>query len=303
LRTIEERAVAYAAEAGELALGYLRVPPDVEYKDKAHTDPVTAADRGVELFLRQSIERDFPSHGVLGEEGSSEEAEGDFIWVLDPIDGTTNFIHHLPLFAISIGVLYRRRPVVGCVLLPTSYGPGPAIYHARLGGGAYLGERRLRVVEDDRPGPTRLAAVPGAFRHLYRQSREYRKTPSDSRVLGSISVEMTYVAAGSLHFGLYAGPKIWDIAAGLTLIREAGGTVLIHRPNAVRPLERFEPAPGLAPVEGLRRWRAPIVCGNPEIAGFVAANLRLSPPLRWRLRALWRRWRARREAGKPKPET
>lgn len=289
---IELKALEFGRAAGQLALEFVRTPPEIEYKDDKRSDPVTAADRAVEALLHEAIQREFPDHGILGEEGSSEESNSDFVWVLDPIDGTTNFIRRMPFFSISIGVLHRLRPLAGCIVLPSGYGGEPALYHASRDGGAFLGDQRLHVALDPRPGPTRLAALPGGFNGLYRQSRAYRRSRSDSRVLGSIAAEMALVAHGSLHFAIYAGPKIWDVVAGLILIQEAGGTAIVHRRGRLRALDQLIPPPGVSPLEALRRWREPLVCGNPELAQFVAENVRLSPPMTWKLRRLWRKLRS-----------
>ena len=138
LEEIERRAVEFARKAGEILLGHFRQPLQIEYKSEGRRDPVTQADRESEDWLRSAISEAFPDHGIVGEENpNSEHGSADFVWVLDPLDGTTNFLNGLPVFASSIGVLYRGRPAVAAIFVP---GPdGGSVVHARRGGGAFQG--------------------------------------------------------------------------------------------------------------------------------------------------------------------
>src|SRR5207249_11137083 len=97
-------------------------------------------------FLRTELRRRFPDHGLLGEEHADDiAAEAEHVWVIDPIDGTSNFASGLPLWGISIGLLERGIPVVGCIWVPVGPTRGPGSYHARVGGGAWFDRQRVTV--------------------------------------------------------------------------------------------------------------------------------------------------------------
>ena len=120
LQELEQHAIALARGAGQILLEHFQKALEVEYKstDKEH-DPVTEADRRVEAYLKEKIERYLPSHGIVGEEGTGEGTETtEFTWVIDPLDGTTNFLNGLPIFASSIALLHRGEPIAAAVYLP-----------------------------------------------------------------------------------------------------------------------------------------------------------------------------------------
>ena len=117
---VEALAIDLARQAGELLAGRFGTAVAVEYKDESRRDPVTEVDRECQRVISSAIKEAFPSHGFLGEEGGSEDDQvvPDVVWVVDPLDGTKNYTCGLPVYACSIGVLYRGEPVVGAVYLP-----------------------------------------------------------------------------------------------------------------------------------------------------------------------------------------
>lgn len=282
---VERVAVELAGAAGSRLWLRFRSALTVEYKSPGHQDPVTEADREVERFLRDEIHARFPEHGVLGEEGSEPPRGVPFVWVVDPLDGTANFINGLPLWAVSIGVLWYGRPVAGAIFLSCGPDGAQATVHARLGGGAAMNGQRVRVVEEAEPVRRRLSTLPA---HYWRELRLHRRQPAqlgEVRTLGSVALEFALVAAGVLQYGLFWQPKIWDVAAGAAIVREAGGSVLLHR-GWGRPwteLYAFEPRPMRRGVPTLRGWRGSILAGNPgaarAIAGSVRARLAVVEPL------------------------
>ena len=137
-RELEETAVLLARGAGEILSAYFGVQILVEYKDEHQRDPVTEVDKKAQEYLVKEITERFPDHGILGEEDAddSESPAPDFLWVLDPLDGTTNFLNGLPVYACSVGLLYRGRPLVGALYLPW---PKPAGgFHPALPSGRRL---------------------------------------------------------------------------------------------------------------------------------------------------------------------
>jgi myo-inositol-1(or 4)-monophosphatase len=298
LAEIAEAARAWAAECGELAQRMVSPTLAVEFKEANRRNPVTAADHAVEERLRALVAERFPTHAVLGEEGDASAVRTlpATVWVVDPIDGTANFSTGLPFWAISIGVLYRRVPVAAAIYTPA--GPrGPAVYHARRGGGAFCGDAPIAVRPNERPEPATLISVPGGWPWLFRLDPPLRRGAGEPRVLGSIATEMALTAAGTFQWALFGGPKIWDAAAGILLVQEAGGVVLRRHGPRWSPFERFELPPGPwfrpppPPLVRLSRWRAPLLCANPALAAFVAANLHPRFLLLLRARSLLRRLR------------
>ena len=147
LQELEQHAIALARGAGHILLEHFQKPLEVEYKskDKEH-DPVTEADRRAETYLKEEIERHLPGHGIVGEEGAGEGTEvTEFTWVIDPLDGTTNFLNGLPAFASSIGLLHQGVPAVAAVYLPWPTAQAGRVLHARRGGGSREGEQVLQV--------------------------------------------------------------------------------------------------------------------------------------------------------------
>ena len=147
LAEIEAKAVELAGEVGKIVQGCFGVPMEIEYKDEMKRDPVTSVDKESQAYLYEAISRYFPDHDILGEEGShSEEASAsDFLWVLDPLDGTTNFLSGLPVYAVSIGVLHRGTPVAGALFIPWPGKDAGYVLHARKGAGAWKGEERISM--------------------------------------------------------------------------------------------------------------------------------------------------------------
>ncbi len=206
----EMRPVVY--QAGEIAKRYFS---NVIAERKADRSMVTVADREVELFLKQEIEQRFPEHGVLGEEfGHHQLDNSDYIWVLDPIDGTAPFVYELPVWCISVGLLYKKKPVLGFVYLPVV----DELYWAYEGSHAHVNDRIINVAEPCEMDRATCIVAPSATVRGF--SMQYK-----GRVLsfGSAAAHMCYVARGNLHGGILMQVRIWDIAASAAIINAAGG--------------------------------------------------------------------------------
>ena len=309
LAEIEARAVQLAQGAGELLAGYFGGNLDVQYKDDNRRDPVTEADREAQAFLERGIAASFPDHGVLGEEDEEKDTDAslpanDFLWVLDPLDGTKNFLHGIPVYACSVGVLYRGAPVVGAVYTPWPEDGGGVVHHARRGGGAFTNGAPIHVVELDSPQGNQLVTIPGSFHWLYRFAPPMRGKTGDPRVTGSIAYELILVARGATQYMYTSNPHLWDIAGGVAVALEAGASLMLGR-RAAGPLGMFPsldwqesntliPAwnSGQTTIQDLRRWASPLVLGSPPVAQFTANNLHWKRNPR-----LWlRMWRHRRRA-------
>ena len=280
LKQLEETAVSLAWSAGEILLTYFKQPLQVEYKGNiTGDDPVTEADRQAEEHLTKKISQMFPEHGIVGEEGAGiGSISTKFTWVIDPLDGTTNFYNGLPLFACSIALLEDGVPVVGAIFIPW---PSPAngrVVHAHKGGGTWDQRGKLAVSTENIPIPGRVAIAPNFIFGPFQAGKPLRMQPGDRRSVGSIAFELALVADGTYQFAVFPSPKSWDVAAGMLLVKEAGGVTLSLEPNSDRWTEfhRFSniEEPGPPGQVTLREWKSSILVGNPKIASFVSSNLK-----------------------------
>jgi myo-inositol-1(or 4)-monophosphatase len=189
-------------------------------------DFVTEVDTGSEELIIRDIRADFPGHAVLSEESLKEAAAGGYRWIIDPLDGTTNFIHQYPVFAVSIAVEFAGEAVAGVVYDPTR----KELFHATRGGGAFLNGSPIRVSSVDRPENALITtgfpfrAKETLDRYLMAFGGIFQRV-SDLRRSGSAALDLAYVASGRCEGFFELGLKPWDMAAGALMISEAGGVV------------------------------------------------------------------------------
>ncbi|MDO8687225.1 MAG: inositol monophosphatase family protein, partial [Dehalococcoidales bacterium] len=202
LEEIEAHAIYCAREAGQILLEHFSKPLEVQFKGKERTDPVTTADLRSGEFLESAIREKFPQHGILSEEGDAlHKSDSPFVWVLDPLDGTCNFMNGLPLFAVSIGVLWNWQPVVGRIYVPVSHRATAGVYHACLGKGAYLNGEKIEVVRE--PSGRPLSGNPFQFGRRCRLSGQSQREPQEARNLGSIALELAMAASGVFQYAFF----------------------------------------------------------------------------------------------------
>lgn len=280
-------AVELAHLAGAKMTSTLGQEITVEYKQAGRgkerpTNPVSDVDQAVEALVRQRIGERFPDHGIIGEEVDLQpDPDREFLWVIDPVDGTTNFVNGFPLFAASVGVLHRGRPVAGAIWCSTGHELQAGVYHARAGGQLRF---EGRAVPRNRPSVgvrRRLVAGPGGAAG--------RASQWDIRVTGSAAIECAFVAAGIFTSTVFWGLFVWDVAAGVVLVRAAGLEVWTRDSKGWKPLERFE-APAKIREDRpptLRDWRQPLVVGSDEAAAEIRRGDR-GPSWWWRVRLAMR---------------
>jgi len=260
LERIESLAVELANLAGAEIVSALGGIFTVRYKTGATEsalwrDPVSEVDRKVETLIRARLAEHFPEHDIIGEEMKERPGRNsEFIWAVDPIDGTTNFINGFPMFAASIGVLHKCKPVVGAVWCAASHALRAGVYHARLGGKLRFDGSNVTPKANPQVR-SRLAGVPVI---------KAEDLPWDTRKTGAAAIECALVAAGMLQVARFSNPNIWDVAGGLALIDAAGGVVWEKDKDSWRPMEKFTPGKGPDDEMDLRYWRRSIVIGAPE---------------------------------------
>lgn len=197
----------------------------IEYKTN-EKNLVTEIDKKSEQTIMDYISKTFPTHNILTEESGEHKKDSDYLWVIDPLDGTTNFAHGLPIFAVSIGVMKKNEIIAGVVydVMRNVY------YAAEKSSGAFANEKQVTVNSNDKLGlsvlvtgfPYNVAENPDnafeRFESLTKQARAVRR-------LGSAAIDFCYVASGVFDGFWEVSLHPWDICAGKLIVEEAGGIV------------------------------------------------------------------------------
>lgn len=217
---MKDFAIKLAKEAGKILIkdfGRLK-----SIKKKRQNDFVTNADYESEKFIISKIKEKYPEHSIVSEEKGEEINNSDYTWYIDPLDGTTSFIHGLPMFGVSIALAKKGDIILGVIYLPFF----DELYVAEKGKGAYINGKRTRVSENSDVKNSLInissTRVVDDEAHIKKVTRILRKFPG-SRIIGGASFNLCQVAKGCLDAYVISEPSPWDIAAGFLIIREAGG--------------------------------------------------------------------------------
>ncbi len=231
-----------------------------DIRSKSKNDFVTVVDKGSQDILVRELTRAFPSYGFLGEENGLS-IDADRRWVIDPIDGTSNFIHHLPAFCISVGLEEKGKFVLGVVYDPVH----DEWFYAAKGHGAFLNKRRLRVstlgLKDAFMATGFAFQMRGRFEPYNASFRKVFHACAGVRRLGSAAIDLCYTACGRFDGFWEMGLHDWDIAAAVVVVEEAGGIVTDFRGG----------------VDGIRR--GDMLAGNPRVHREMLKKLREVPHL------------------------
>lgn len=229
-------AVNCASKAGEWIKSRIGRFAEPDLKQSMH-DLVTEVDKGSERLIRNLIATHFPQHSFLGEEGVEpgpeasakaleEVGNAEYLWIVDPIDGTTNFVHGFPFYSVSIALAHRGQVIVGVVYDPSK----DELFVAERGKGAYVHGKPMKVSKEKTLRQSLVAtgfpadhqmALPLNLRQIQAVAPKVRNV----RTAGSAALHMAYVAAGRLSGFWEIGLNSWDLAAGSLLVEEAGGRV------------------------------------------------------------------------------
>lgn len=252
-------------EAGKLLLDrhIEQIETDIRQKGNA-SNYVTSCDIAVEQFLSARLQTLLPGSLIIGEESDHNPSEGDCLWVIDPIDGTSNFIRDIGISAISVGLVKDGEPCLGVVYQPYR----DEMYYAQAGGGAYLNGRRIHVSDRDFAHGHLCSAMslydkryaPPCFRIIDRVYAE----ADDLRRLGSAAVELAYLACGrvELYFEIRLFP--WDAAGAIPIIREAGGQIETLYQDKF-PLDRPFPVIAANTAENFKHLKSIVTEELPEL--------------------------------------
>lgn len=224
------RCITIVGAAGDIIKRAWQKPDDIVYH-KAQKDLVTETDLAVQAFLQKELGALLPKAVFIGEENlnsasSTANPLQDLCWIVDPVDGTTNFVHRLPFMACSVALWEKGRPLLGVVDAPIL----GEFYFARAGGGAYSNEGKIRVSTvhkmEDALVCTGLPYEPEKeISEIMGRLERVIPAAQGLRRLGAASLDLAYVACGRLDAFYETSLKPWDVAAGLLLVTEAGGKV------------------------------------------------------------------------------
>lgn len=219
-------AVQAARQAGRVITRSLDRLDAIHVNTKNRNDFVTQVDQQAEIEIIDIIRKAYPDHTILAEESGLSKGQADYVWIIDPLDGTTNFIHGFPQFAISIALQYRRKLEVAVIYDPLRQ----ELYTAARGDGAQLNNRKIRVSTSSQLN-TALIGTGFPFKEFNRIDKylDIFKTimmqTAGVRRAGAAALDLAYVACGRLDGFWEMGLSSWDMAAGVLLITEAGGFV------------------------------------------------------------------------------
>lgn len=220
-----EKVIDIVDHAGNLVLNKLQSGFTVSQKGRI--DLVTDADRGSEEYIVQQLRKEFPGHSIVGEENGRHEMQGsDYVWYIDPLDGTTNYVHRVPYFAVSVALAHKGEIILGVVYNPAS----GERFTAEKEKGSFLNGSRIRVSETECLEQSLLVTgFPYDIRTTERDNMaEFARVTKRSqgvRRTGSAALDLCHVACGRFDGYWEANVNVWDIAAGSLIVTEAGGKV------------------------------------------------------------------------------
>jgi myo-inositol-1(or 4)-monophosphatase len=225
---------------------------------KSPNDFVTEVDQAAERIIIETLLTAYPGHGILAEESGREHgsADSEYVWIIDPLDGTTNFIHGFPVYAVSIALSYRGQVQQAVVYDPTRND----LFYASKGRGAYLNDKRLRVSKRTRMAEALIGTgfpfrKGDNFKRYVKMFEEVMQQCAGLRRPGAAALDLCYVAAGYYDGFFETGLHPWDLAAGSLIITEAGGLV------------------GNFTGESDYLFQREVVAGNPRIYGQLVQTL------------------------------
>ncbi len=216
-----ETGMEIAREAGALLVNYFE--KRVSFELKGEFDLVTEADRASEKLIVERLRGHFPQHAIVAEESGSHEGSSEYRWYVDPLDGTTNFAHGFPMFNVTLALEQAGELIAGLVYDPLR----EEMFFSERGSGAYLNHRRIHVSKTARLEVALLATgFPSRKRHLNVNVHFYHQMAMIThgvRRAGAAALDLAYVACGRLDGFWEFSLNPWDVAAGILIVREAGG--------------------------------------------------------------------------------
>ena len=243
LKPVVNVMVKAARQGGNVLVRHMNKLDALDIVEKDRMDYASEVDGLAEEAVIKELRRAYPEYAVLGEEGGLQKGRGSPhpskpTWVIDPLDGTSNYLRGWPHWCVSLALVENGEPVHGVIFDPLRY----ELFTASRGSGAALNERRIRVGErKDLTGAMLVTGFPPRERERAGTQlecvRELLRDAEDIRRTGSAALDLAYVACGRADGYFEAGLQPWDIAAGVLLVREAGGRVCDFRGSAIAKLD------------------------------------------------------------------
>ncbi len=220
-------------EAGRILLSYFHQPLSLNAKDQDGF--VTEADIASEKYLIEQLGLLLPQASFQAEE-SGKVGSGEYCWVIDPLDGTSNFAHQIPYFCISVALTYHDKPIIGVIYQPVMN----EFFYAQKGAGTYLNGQKLEDIASKNQEWSMIAVgfpyeKKKQFVDLLGAAQRILPETYSFRCFGAAALDLAYVAAGRLNGAISEGLKWWDVAAGIVLIEEAGGRATDFRGQEITP--------------------------------------------------------------------
>ena len=234
----EKLAEKLARGAGVIIKEHFGRKVGIEFKNGKKADPVTEVDFKCQAFISNEIKKYYPDHEFIGEETdkTNDKSYGGskYVWVVDPLDGTLNFTSNFPLFSSSVALLYDGEPIVGAIHLPWPYNEDGIVVHASVGNGVFCDGVKLEDFLISHSKSSALGVFPNSKN--FNAGLEIVKGV-ENRNTGSIAIDLALVGMDVLRYAVAKRPRIWDVAAGITIVRESGGAVKqVLEPNKLRKI-------------------------------------------------------------------
>ena len=262
--------------AGEYILENFEGKFEIFTKDQKN-NLVTEIDLNTQKIITNKIKDAFPNHSIIGEEDKKKIVhESEYIWVIDPIDGTTNFVNGIPNFAISIALLKGFEPIAGSIWIPWPNNNKFLIFSASKNNGAYIGGEKISLNENfyenlETGSISSYSSFSSINGNKFRNIKPWKKViKGEKRVIGSVAYEMALLAKGVIKFGLFGPASIWDFGAGLLIIKESGGIVycLDENYNFISEFTSFKSllnSDSISIYEKIYDWSGQFLIGNKKI--------------------------------------
>ncbi len=198
----------------------------IKVKFKGRINPVTQFDIKAERYIISRIRKKYPAHSIMAEEGQGDRIESEYCWIIDPLDGTVNYSHHFPVYAVSIALYHQSEPIAGFVYDPER----DELFRAAKGRGAYCNNKKIKVSQENKLHRSLLCTgfaynIQSARRNNLGMYARMSKKAQAVRRSGSAALDLCWVACGWLdgYWEYYLAP--WDTAAGVLIVTEAGGKI------------------------------------------------------------------------------
>ena len=215
----KELAIEVSKDAGRMLLRNFGKISHI--KTKSDRNLVTDIDLKADEIITSKIKRYFKADNIISEESPLTDFKSDYTWIIDPLDGTHNYIHNIDIFGVSVGVAFKEEGVIGIIYMPCT----DELYVASKGGSAYCNKRRIYVSERDINSATVVfdSSIRYNKKVMLKDLGEVSDRVFNVRMLGSTARSLTYIAEGKVEAEIEYNDEVWDYAAGLLLVEEAGG--------------------------------------------------------------------------------